>query len=90
MCLISIISLCNIEEVYDTLVKSTEEVALATLPNKKSRTQYKPSHSPVVTEARSCLKSVPLKYHRAHSQSLKIQLIEAKKALDDAYLNAYQ
>ena len=78
----------NIEDVYDTLVKSTEEVALATLPKKKSRTQSKPSHSPGVIEARSRLKSVSLKYHRNPSQSLKIQLIEAKKALDDAYLNA--
>ena len=34
----------NIDDVYDTLVKSTEDVALATLPKKKSRTQAKPSH----------------------------------------------
>ena len=41
-----------------------------------------------VIEARSRLKSVSLSYHRTSSQSLKIQLIEAKKKLDDAYLNA--
>ena len=46
----------NIEEGYDTLVKSTEEVALATLPKKKNRTQFKHSHSLGVIEARSRLK----------------------------------
>ena len=78
----------NIEEIYDTLVKSTDEVALATLPKNKSRTQFKPSYSLSVIEARSRLKSVSLSYHRTLSQSLKIQLIEAKKKLGDAYLNA--
>ena len=78
----------NIEDVYNTLVKSTEDVALATLPKKRSRTQAKPSHSSGVIEARSRLQAVSLSYHRSPSQSLKIQLIEAKKKLDDAYLNA--
>ena len=78
----------NVDDVYDTLVKSTEDVALATLPKKKSRTQAKPSHSSGVIEARSRLQAVSLSYHRSPSQSLKIQLIEAKKKLDDAYLNA--
>ena len=78
----------NIEDIYDTLVKSTEEVALGTLPKKKSRTQSKPSHSLDVIEARSRLKSVSLNYHRTPSQSLRIQLAEAKKKLDDAYFNA--
>ena len=35
----------NVDVVYDTLVKSTEDVALTTLPKKRSRTQAKPSHS---------------------------------------------
>ena len=39
-------------------------------------------------EARSRLKSVSLNYHRTPSQSLRIQLAEAKKKVDDAYLNA--
>ena len=78
----------NVDDVHDTLVKSTEDVALATLPKKKSRTQAKPSHSSGVIEARSRLQAVSLSYHRSPSQSLKIQLIEAKKKLDDAYLNA--
>ena len=78
----------NVDDVYDTLVKSTEDVALATLPKKRSRTQAKPSHSVGVIEARSRLQAVSLSYHRSPSQSLKIQLIEAKKKLDDAYLNA--
>ena len=78
----------NIEYIYDTLVKSTEEVALATLPKKKSRTQSKPSHSLGVIKARSRLKFVSLSYHRTPSRSLKTQLIEAKKKLDDAYLNS--
>ena len=57
-------------------------------PKKRSKTQAKPSHSSGVIEARSRLQAVSLSYHRSPSQSLKIQLIEAKKNLDDAYLNA--
>ena len=85
---ISEVNTDNIEEVYNNLVKSTEEVAMATLPKKKSRVQSKPSHSAGVIEARNHLKSVSLAYHHSPSQSRRIQLISAKKKLDDAYLNA--
>ena len=78
----------NIEDVYCTLIKSTEEVALATLPKREKKTQSKPSNSPSVVEARDHLKSVSLAYHRSPSKIMKIQLISAKKKLDDAYLNA--
>ena len=78
----------NIEDVYGTLIKCTEEVALATLPKKEKRSQNKPSNSPSVLEARSHLKTVSSSYHRSPSKALKIQLISAKKGLDDAYLNA--
>ena len=78
----------NVEEVYGNLVKSTEEVAMATLPKKKKRAQSKPSQSLGVIEARNHLKSISLAYHHSPSQLLKIQLINAKKSLDDAYLNA--
>ena len=78
----------NIEDVYNTLIKSTEEVALATLPKKERRTKEKPSNSSSVNEARSHLKTVSLNYHRLPSKALIIQLIAAKKNLDDAYLNA--
>ena len=53
----------NIEDVYSTLIKSTEEVALATLPKREKKTQSKPSNSPSVLEARDHLKSVSLAYH---------------------------
>ena len=78
----------NIEDVYNTLIKSTEEVALATLPKKERRTKEKPSNSSSVNEARIHLKTVSLNYHRLPTKALKIQLIAAKKNLDDAYLNA--
>ena len=78
----------NIEDVYNTLIESTEEVALATLPKKEKRTQNKPSNFSTVNEARHRLKTVSLEYHRTPSKALKIQLITAKKNLDDAYLNA--
>ena len=78
----------NIEDVYNTLIKSTEEVALATLPKKERKTKEKPSNSSSVNEARIHLKTVSLNYHRLPSKALKIQLIAAKKNLDDAYLNA--
>ena len=35
----------NVEDVYSNLIKSTEEVALATLPKKKRRSELKPSAS---------------------------------------------
>ena len=54
----------NIEDVYNTLIKSTEEVALATLPKKERRTKEKPSNSSSVNEARIHLKTVSLNYHR--------------------------
>ena len=53
----------NIEEVYSNLVKSTEEVAMATLPKRKKRAQSKPSHSLSVTEARNHLKSTIILHH---------------------------
>ena len=55
------------------------------LPKKESRTKEKPSS---VNEARSHLKTVSLNYHRLPTKALKIQLLAAKKNLDDAYLNA--
>ena len=78
----------NVEDVYEILIKSTEEVALATLPKKKNRSQLKPSSSQRVADERSRLKSISLAYHKTPSQAGKIQLIMAKKDLDDAYLDA--
>jgi exonuclease III len=78
----------NIEEVYTNLIKSTEEVALATLPKKISRTQHKPSSSERVVEARAKLSAISSAYNKSPTQARKIQLISAKKALDDAYLDA--
>ena len=78
----------NVEDVYENLIKSTEEVALATLPKKKSRSQLKPSASQRVVDARSRLKSISLACHQTPSRAKKIQLITAKKDLDDAYLDA--
>ena len=78
----------NIEDVYGTLIQCTEDVALETLPKKEKNSQIKPSNSPSVLEARSHLKTISLSYHRSPSTALKIQLISAKKDLDDAYLNA--
>ena len=76
----------NVEDVYDTLMKSTEEFALSTLPKKEKRTKSKPLNSLSVVDARNHLKAVSSKYHRSPTKPLKIQLITAKKNLDDAYL----
>ena len=73
---------------YNSLIKSTEEVALATLPKKKGRGQAKSSSSPNVVEARNNLKSISIAYHKSPTQAKKIQLIMAKKTLDDAYLDS--
>ena len=85
---VSAIDTDNVETVYDSLVKSTEEVALATLPKKQKRCNNKPGETPKVHEARDLLKAASQKYHKQPSQSNKIQLIMAKKALDDAYLDS--
>ena len=78
----------NVEEIYSHLIKSTEEVALATLPKKKTRSQSKPSASVKVADARCKLKSSSLAYHKHPSQSNKIKMIMAKKELEDSYLDA--
>ena len=78
----------NVDDVYNSLIKSTEEVALATLPKKKGRGQAKSSSSPNVVEARNNLKSISIAYHKSPTQAKKIQLIMAKKTLDDAYLDS--
>ena len=78
----------NVEDVYDTLIKSTEEIALSTLSKKEKRKKSKPSNFLSVVDARNHLKAVSSKYHRSPTKPLKIQLITAKKNLDDAYLNA--
>ena len=75
------------DEVYD-LIRSTEDIALSTLPKKKNKSKCKLSHSPSVTQARIHLKSISLAYHRSPSMLLRIQLVEAKKKLDEAYLTA--
>lgn len=78
----------NIENVYDSLIKTTEEVALSTLPKKKRRVHAKHSASRNVVEARQALKAISKTYHEPPTQSKKIQLIMAKKNLDDAYLDS--
>ena len=55
----------NIDQVYNNFITSTEEVALATLPKKKSNGRSKLSHSPTVVEAINHLKSISLAYHRS-------------------------
>ena len=82
------ISSDNIETVYDNLIKSTEEVALSSLPKKKRRTDIKPSNSSRVVEARSKLKTISQLYHKSPSSLNNIALIQAKKDLDDAYLDS--
>ena len=49
----------NIDDIYNNLIKSTEEVALANLPKKNNKCKNKPSH----------LKKVSLTYHRRPSTS---------------------
>jgi len=78
----------NIEDIYSKLIKSTEEVALATLPKKKRRSELKPTASQRVVDARTKLKSISSAYHKDPSQTSGVELNMAKKQLDDAYLDA--
>ena len=56
----------NVEDVYSKLIKSTEEVALATLPKKKRRSELKPTASQRVVDARIKLKLISFAYHNAY------------------------
>lgn len=82
------ISSDNAEEVYGNLVKSTEEVALAILPKKLKRSQTKPSAFPNVVTARSKLRRTSLEYDQFPSRLRKAAVVNAKKDLEDAYLEA--
>ena len=77
----------NIETVYSKLIEATEEVALSTLPKKVKKCD-KPGNTTKVQEAPVALKAISKKYHKSPTQSHKIQLIMAKKNLDDAYLDS--
>ena len=77
----------DVEDVYSKLIKSTEEVALATLPKKKRRSEVKPTASQRVVDARTKLKSISSAYHKDASQTRGVELNMAKKQLDDAYLD---
>ena len=48
----------NVEDVYDTLMKSTEEIALFTLPKKEKRSKSKHSNFLSVVDSRNHLKAV--------------------------------
>ena len=78
----------NLDEIYSNITKATEEVALDILPKKKKRKLYEPANSLHVTTAREKLKKVSLEYHKSPTSLKKVQLIAAKKDLDDAYLSA--
>ena len=81
-------TLTTFESTYENLVRSTEEIAISTLPKKRGKCKSKPSNSDKVLEARASLKSITQNYHQTPTQENKIQLIMAKKNLDDAYLEA--
>ena len=49
---------------------------------------HQPCTTGKVKEAREKLKRISQEYHRLPSTNMKIALISAKKALDDAYLDA--
>ena len=72
----------------DALTPVSVEVALATLPKKKRRSELKPTASQRVVDARTKLKSISSAYHKAPSQTRGVELNMAKKQLDDAYLDA--
>ena len=78
----------NMETVYENLVKSTQEIALSTLPKKKGRGNNKINNGDKVLKARSILKTKSQNYHKTPTQNNKIQLIAAEKDLDNAYLDA--
>ena len=69
----------NVEDVYSNLIKATEEVALATLPKKKRRSESKPSVSKRVVDARIKLKSISSAHHEAPSPCRGVDLSTTKK-----------
>ena len=82
------ISIENLDDAYSNITKATEEVALDILPKKRKLKKYAPENSSHVTTAREKLKIISLEYHKSPTSLKKVQLIAAKKNLDDAYLSA--
>lgn len=71
----------NIEGIYNSLIRYTEEIALAVVPDKKGRGQgqSKPSNYSTGAEASSHPKSVSLAYHQYPTQTNKMQPVISKK-----------
>ena len=78
----------NVDESYTSLSKLTQEVAKEMLPRKAKSTKYQPSTAACVEQAREKLKHISTEYHRSPSALLKVSLELAKRALDEAYLQA--
>ena len=76
----------NIDLIYGNLIKANEEIALSTLPKKdKSKRKIVALDSKVI-DARAKLRKFTSDYHCNPSQSNKKKITEAKKYLDQAYL----
>ena len=78
----------NLDDTYSNIIKATEEIALEILPKKKKSRRYAPENSTNVTIAREKLKVTSLEYHKSPTPLKKVQLIAAKKDLDNAYLSS--
>ena len=78
----------NVDESYTTLSKLTQEVAEELLPKKAKRSKHQPSISAGVEQARDKLNLISADYHRSPSVLKKVDLELAKRALDEAYLQA--
>ena len=75
----------NVEEAYNHLIKVNEDTALSILPKKRKRSKNIPNS---ITKARNELKLASSDYHSRPTRNRKAKLDQAKKALDEAYLNA--
>ena len=78
----------DIEERYNLLVKSTEDVALCILPKKVRTIEAPLSFKDLVKGARKDLQKAKKRYEVIPTRSALKNTTEAQKRLDDSYLNA--
>ena len=78
----------DIDALYTKIQTASEEIALSSLPKRKKHKHTPINSADIVVTAREKLKHVSSEYHTMPTRSRKKSLESAKKALDNAYLDA--
>ena len=78
----------DIDALYTKIQTASEEIALSSLPKRQKHKHTPINSADIVVTAREKLKRVSSEYHTMPTRSRKKSLESAKKALDNAYLDA--